>query len=365
MTGQLKTTMERHADALAAPVLDLDAIMRNGRGRRRRRTALIGGLAAAAVVVAGGIALGTGRQGHDTTADQYAGLGDTSFTYAIGSVLHSGDTTVDLGADIASYVQTSTGVVFTDPQHRVYVVDDAAPRQIGTSTASSTLVADDAGVTVAWVDGDRLEIYQMGSQGPVSVPVQRPASGESPVVHAISGGLVWFWDARGTMTYQVDRQRLDEVTGRDSSQAVQDVANGLVLAEVGGTSGGGGLAVRAVGANWAFDGTAPETSNIYSGDLAPDGQHWFTQDSDQFAVFDSQTGQRTDPPHPGFEFAAPYRWLDDDTIAVLALPTVKDAAKAPVSLLTCHVSADTCTVTASDIGTSSQIAIPVGQAIGG
>jgi hypothetical protein len=107
-----------------------------------------------------------------------------------------------------------------------------------------------------------------------------------------------------------------------------------------------------------------QVPDVATGDLAPDGKHWFTDDSDQFAVFDSATGERQDPAFKdlGFEFAAPYQWLGDDTIAALALPKATNDPQ-PISLLTCHVSTNDCVVTARDIGDAADVALPIGQSL--
>jgi hypothetical protein len=103
---------------------------------------------------------------------------------------------------------------------------------------------------------------------------------------------------------------------------------------------------------------------VSSGDLSPDGSHWFTRDSDQFAVFDSTTGGRQDVAFKGlgFEFAAPYQWLGNDTIVALALPKATTGPQ-PITLLTCHVSTNDCVVTARDIGDAADVALPIGLSL--
>ncbi|WP_248581442.1 hypothetical protein [Nocardioides sp. InS609-2] len=71
MTGLLSDLMHDRADTLAAPELDLDALMRDGQRRVvRRRTAFVGGGAALAVVavVAGLTAPGLLFTDSDSTA---------------------------------------------------------------------------------------------------------------------------------------------------------------------------------------------------------------------------------------------------------------------------------------------------------
>jgi hypothetical protein len=152
------------------------------------------------------------------------------------------------------------------------------------------------------------------------------------------------------------------VRSLDGRQAVQDAGGGRLLVRAGdGENAPGGLAVVPTSANPSTDSPLSEVPGVASGDLAPDGKHWFTQDADRFAVFDSQTGDREDPTHPGFVFAAPYQWLDSDTIAAVALRTPESDT---ISLLTCHVSTNDCAVTAEDVGTYQDVAVPFGAPIG-
>ena len=82
--------------------------------------------------------------------------------------------------------------------------------------------------------------------------------------------------------------------------------------------------------------------------LSPDGG-WaavgFSQASGPVRVFDVRTGVESELPIDVFT-AYPYEWLDDDTLALLSLPT----AGAHYQLLTCRVSASTCAVAVPDLG---------------
>lgn len=73
-------------------------------------------------------------------------------------------------------------------------------------------------------------------------------------------------------------------------------------------------------------------------------------------------GTGREPAHPGFAFAAPYQWLDSDTMAVLAVPTADEDG--PISLLTCRVSTNACQVATWDMGTYGEVAVPDGRALG-
>ncbi len=365
MTGALRTTMQTRADALDGFDLDLDAIVHAGDRRvRRRRNALVGGGAALALV-AGGTAFGLHDRG--TTAEPGPASDSAQpFTYAVGSVIHSGTSRFDVGVPVDSMVQTATGVVFADSQQRVYVEKDGSTHQVGRlSLAPTSLVVDDAGTTVAWVDGDRLEVYTGGGAPATSAPVQQPAGGDAAVaLKAISGNTVWFWDGRGTMAYDLGSGQERHVAGYPDRDNLQDVSAGRMLVQIQDGSTGAGIGMSVLDQASRGGSAPPQVPEVYSGDLSPDGTHWFTQDADQFAVFDSATASRQDPSYKslGFVFAAPYQWLDDDTMAVLALPS--GSTDHPlISLLTCHVSTDACVVTASDIGDNTEVAIPVGQSL--
>ena len=105
-------------------------------------------------------------------------------------------------------------------------------------------------------------------------------------------------------------------------------------------------------------GVTAQVPDISTGDLAPDGQHWFTHDGGQFAVYDSITGDGQEPTQDGFVSVTPYQWLGNDTIA--AIGSRSSAPGGPVSLLTCRVSTNDCTVAAADVGTADEVVVPDG-----
>ena len=133
MTGQLRTTLHTRADDLAAWDVDLDAIVRDGGRRvRRRRTALAGGLAGV-LVVAGGIAA-FAEHTHRTTP-QPADDNAKPLTYAVGSVIHSGSTQVDVGVKVESLVAAKRRTRSTaDPTARSTCGGTDMPRRWVTST---------------------------------------------------------------------------------------------------------------------------------------------------------------------------------------------------------------------------------------
>lgn len=391
MTGQLRTTLHTRADALGQPDLDLDAIVRDGNRRlRRRRTALAGGAAALALVAAG---TAFGLHDRSTTAEPTpASENAKPLIYAVGSVIHTGDGTIDVGTKVVSFVSTHWGFVFSTPDQRLHYYRDGQVEPITTfdghpsqlASASTPLVTGDDGMLTAWWDGERIQTWPGFRSGEVVDAFDKTNSfnaatswpnDDPPRIQAVSDGHLWFWDGQDPWIAEV--RPLPTTAGwKDTnppgSGTVVDAAADRVLVREGD-----GMAVTtanlrplSVGAQGGWTpggdlaGVTAQVKDVYSGDLAPDGAHWFTQDSDQFAVFDSATGKRQDPRYQdlGFAFAAPYQWLDDDTMAVLALPKATSGSQ-PISLLTCHVSTNDCTVTARDIGDNTDVAIPVGESL--
>jgi hypothetical protein len=385
MTGQLRTAMQTRADELGRLDLDLDAIVRDGNRRlRRRRTMMAAGAGALALVAAG---TAFGLHGRGTTAEPSpADQAAKPLVYAVGSVIHSGDGTIDVGRKVVSMVQTARGFVFSDPGQNVYEEQDGDVQQIGhLATVRSRLVTGDDGLVTTWWDGHQIHLWPFASAegdantispAALSPNPAPPTSGQpdqAPYVEALSDGHLWVWDGRETKVVDVRPTPSTAFwpdAGLPDPGTVQDAAGDRILVRVGN-----GLAV--VKANlqpldaaglrsWEpgtdLTGVTVQVPNVSSGDLAPDGTHWFTQDADQFAVFDSTTGERQDVAFKdlGFQFAAPYQWLNDDTIAALALPKATNDPQS-ISLLTCHVSTNDCVVTAKDIGDSTQVAIPVGE----
>jgi WD40 repeat protein len=294
--------------------------------------------------------------GRDSTSPPFVSApgGAPTLTYAVGGVIHEGGTQTDVGEDVAGLVPTSHGVVFSDSAQRVFDLDGSGPREIGhLAQAATPLLVDSAGTTVAWLGADGLEVYRVGDRQPTTVPLQDPPGYDTPSVRAISDGTVWFWDARGTMTYDSGSGTLAHVAGFDAPAQVQDVVGDRVLAVAENNTGGYGLSVVRPPVAGPYPAQVTGTT---SGDLSPDGDRWFTADGknrDAFLVVDSATGRSQEPTYAGTH-VTPYAWLDDDTIAAWTLPI--DTTN-PVDLLTCHVSTNTCAVAAPGIGLFGHIAI--------
>ncbi len=386
MTGQLRTTLNARAHDLEAWEADLDAIVRDGARRvRRRRVAIAGGLAGVLAVVGGTAALAT--RGH-TTRPQPAGQDVRPLSYAVGSVIHTGSGTIDVGKKVVSYVPTHWGFVFSTPDRDLYLERDGEVRPITTfdgtpshlATDTSAIVVGDDGMLTAWFDGSRIqtwpgyrtsdsdEVDALDKTNSFNAADSWPAD-QPPRIEAVSDGHMWFWDGRETWVAAV-RPSSSTAGWPDSGfptpDTVQDAAGDKILVRVGD-----GLAVTEAdlapqSPTWDggtdLSGVEPQVPGLSTGDLAPDGEHWFSHDNDEFAVFDSATGQRQEPAHPAFAFAAPYQWLGDGTMAVLATKGTSDDPQ--IWLLTCRVSTNDCEVAAPHIGGYDDVALPVGVPIG-
>jgi hypothetical protein len=388
MTGQLRSALENRAAQLEAWDVDLDAVVRQGdRQVRRRRIAVAGGLAGV-LVVAGGIAAVAG-QGHRNTslpADQNA----QPLAYAVGGVIHSGDDTVDVGKKVVSLVSTHWGFVFSTPDRRLYQERDGQVEPITTFDGhpsrladASRLVVGDDGLLTAWWDGRRIQSWPGYRDGGGMVDDLAKTNsfnaekswpqGDPPHVQAVSDGHLWFWDGQDPMIAEVRPMTTTagwKDTNPPGSGTVVDAAGDQVLVHVDD-----GMAVTTANLlKWPAshqDGWTPggdladlkaQVPDVASGDLAPDGKHWFSQDTGQFAVFDSSTGHRQEIAHPGFRSTVPYQWLGDDTIAALAeSPSIDGEAMTPVSLLVCRVSTNTCQVAAKEVGTAGKVVVADGR----
>lgn len=383
MSGQLRTTLHRRAEQLDTWQADLDAIVRAGDRRiRRRRTVLACGLAAV-IAVAGGVTALVNRD--HTPQVRPAGQDTKPLTYAVGSVIHTGSGTVDVGRKVESMVQTKWGFVFSTPDHQVFSEQDGDVHQIGHVPADGKLFAGDDGWVTAWWDGQELQTWPGYAPGDPATtvdfdrtsprgPTSGWPSGSPPRIEAVSDGHVWYFDGRDhwiSESWPATTTAVWKDVNPQGSGTVVDAAGDRILVKTddGMTVTTANLLPEPADQQTGWEpggdltGLTTQVTNLDRGDLAPDGKHWFTDENDEFAVFDSATGQRQDPAHPGYAFAAPYQWLDDDTMAVIALKGT--SGDDPVSLLTCHVSTNDCQVTAPDIGHYGDFAVPVGEVISG
>ncbi|MGC4111753.1 MAG: hypothetical protein QM747_15315 [Nocardioides sp.] len=372
MTGQLRTTFQARADQLEGWDLDLDTIVRQGERRLRRRRVTVAGGLAGVLVVAGALATFAGHLNRTTAppADQNA----KPVTYAVGSVIHDGSRTVDVGMHVDSYVRLTSAFVFTHGLH-VYAAQDGGVHQIGDlANTSARLVAGEDGRQVGWWRGHDINLWP-GYPGVHGRPNGMNATlhgewppGSPPRVQASWGGFFWVSDGvRSRVVYHDPPDGPYEGWPIRSTgpSMIQDAAERSLLVRVGD-----GMAV--VDANLphelnpienSFDNKksllpdAPQVPGISTGDLAPDTRHWFTTQGG-FRVY--AAGGRTSqvPDHDGFVDVTPYQWLSGDTIAATAEKAGDPGG--PVSLLTCRVSTNTCTLKVADVAPAADLVVPNG-----
>ncbi|MFB6720738.1 hypothetical protein ACFCV3_11280 [Kribbella sp. NPDC056345] len=152
MTDLLKDTLTAQAAASEPPPLDLDALMATGdrRIRRRRLGAAIGtAFLAAAVVAAGLVAV-------RATGDQapVAGLPfeERRPTYAVGGVIHFGDTTIDTGLkDLDRLARTNLGFLYLGLNSpTLHLTDGRSSRTVAAVEPGTELFA--AGDFAGWTE---------------------------------------------------------------------------------------------------------------------------------------------------------------------------------------------------------------------
>ena len=316
--------------------------------------------------MAGGVAAFAGH-GHRTgppPADQNA----TPLTYAVGSVIHTGDRTFDVGNKVVSLVPTHWGFVFSTPTdgstgsttaryvrspafngHPSHLSDVSSGWSSATTdwsphggTANASRPGPATGATW-WTPSTRRDSFNAESSWPTHEP---------PRIQAVSDGHLWFWDGQHSSIAEV-RPMTTTAGWKDSnppgSGTVVDAAGDKVLVHVAD-----GMAVTKANLlpsligkqdGWKpggdLAGVTAQVKHVDSGDLAPDGRHWFTDDHDQFAVFDSATGKRQNLHRPRLRLrcAVPVARRRHDRRGGLG-PT--SPVTPSISLLTCHVSTNAC-----------------------
>jgi hypothetical protein len=377
MTGQLGTTLRSRADHLAPWNADLEAIVRDGERRvRRRRAAVAGGVAGMLAVVGGATAVGV--RAH-TTQPQPADQDTRPLTYAVGSVIHSGDSQVDVGMPVDSFVAFTGGFLFSHAEH-VYEAKNGDVHEIGDlANATTPLVAGEDGREVGWWAGRSIDLWPAfpEAQGHPNGLHNMLADGwpadSPPTVRASWGGFLWVTNGVDTEVVYLDPPdgpyESWDIRSTDPSM-IQDAAARRLLIRVGD-----GMAV--VDANLPHHlnpiensfhtkadlvPDAPQVRGVSTGDLAPDAQHWFTTEGGHFAVYASDDGSAQQPEHEGFDGVTPYQWLSGDTIAALARRT--GHPDGPVSILTCRVSTNACAVSLPDVGPAAGIVVPNGPTTG-
>lgn len=381
MTDLLTRSLREHADQAPATGVDLDAILTAG-DRRVRRSRAVAGLAAAGVagVLATGVAVVPGLF-PDAPPEGAAASGPAQFTerrtgYATGSVIHWGADTFDVGARVASYVQTDDGFVFTRGNGDVLLFDGTGSTRLGRSL-SGHLRADDTGSAVAWVSatgtsGPEYVVYDTGSRRELARVDAAPAGpgAEDPVVQVLAvddGAAYWrqadtlvrYDLAEGTETVLARYRPPSDPAGKADGglPMVVDVAGGRIAYRTDGAQGSS----MHVGTGLGDGGTAMPSG--WSGRLSPAGTYLAVEEDDEAAVYDTATGAEAALPMDGYAFWSGYGWESDGTVMVLGIEDLSRRTLT-VDLLRCAVPDGACATVGSlevDPGAGDSLVLPVGD----
>ena len=234
MTASLRELGKR-AESVAAPQLDVPALVHAGESRiRRRRLAALAAVTAAVAAVLAGVLLalpGT-RQSAPTPArpDQQDIAPDKDadpdivqtepvarrLTYAQGTTIHWGDRAIDVGQTVQAVRATDDGVVFVRGDkacpygvacRTLWFTDGGEPVRIGTVTGSwirgFDIAFGGAGSTVVWSEpdpGDSDPYPRTGQYVAYDTSLQREVSrfgSENSMLMAVGDGTVyWVPDKR-------------------------------------------------------------------------------------------------------------------------------------------------------------------------
>ena len=287
-------------------------------------------------------------------------------TWAMGSVIHYGDVTVDVGMPVNAFVRTEIGFVFAS-DGEVWQVDGDAQSLIGRVDAKHPrLVSDEETPAAGWVDptGDRpaFVVFDHGTGATTTFDeATTPGMGsladeEDPAYfYAIDDGTAFWRDGRGAVATDLAS---DEVTVIDADARngfdIVDVEDGLVAFSTDrGTRVG----------ESRDDGVDLEGAYGSMGDFSPEAR-FYTSDADAAQVYDTRTGLPMEVDLSGYAFSTGFGWLDENTVVVLAARTEQSS----VELLTCALPSGACTAYVDDLGTFEEITgsfqVPVGESSG-
>ncbi len=334
MTEQLKTLMDRAADRDFAAV-DLDAITSAGdRSIRRRRVVTgVAGIAAVAVVATGAVLLTGGD-------DRKAGFVDTTFETDVpmwteGSILHTPDRTFDLGMPVAGIARTAVGIAFVGDDAGVYAFTGEEPERIGSTVEGDfpTLVADEDGTRVAWIDpsGNEPELVVRDLADGEESRYATSGAKDTAYVLAVEGETAYWIEGEESVVTDLGTGEETRAGDSDGVAIVVDAEDGLTVRLVEGRSGADqGMEVLDRDGEVLLG--APESGTL--GSLSPDGR-WVVGLDDP-SVWDVRTGEQVALDVEGRD-AIGYDWLDESRLMVLA-----EVDNDVVGLKECAVPAGTC-----------------------
>jgi hypothetical protein len=305
MTESLKSLLAQQAESVAFKPPDLDAIAHGNKRRIRRRravTALVG-VAAAAVLAGTAVVLsGVADDRPDVAAPRVPG----GVSWAVGSTIHDGADTIDVGHPVRAYVRTSVGFVTLDNANNVYSVTSIGVTRIGQAravtedgTASTRLYSDPSGSLAGWIGQDQTGLV---------LTVHDQATGRTRTFETAPTGLAFFAIDDRTAYWRVGTRNGVFAVNVDTGEERQIAAADIEIWSVGN-------AVLAFTRGYQLPG------NLTSINVG-----------------------RCKVPCSGF--VAPVVWLDDSTVQVLAIGMEPGRDQPRGTLLTCTVPDGSCAVAA-------------------
>ena len=369
MTGLLKDLMHDRAERMTQPVLDLEAIARDGERRIRRRRVVGGATGIVAVVALGALLpIVIDRDGGDDK-DRIAVTESALLTWAAGDVIHAGSQTHEIGHDIHAFVSTADGYVVVDPDGAVWSWTGGAAERAGkaltdSSGSSVVLVAD--GAWAGWVDSDTHEyVFLDQATGTFLRTPAAPGTGRKHLrLFAIDGTTAYVRDLRGMATIDLVSGTVSVIGPLEVSSEIDDVEGGLILHSLVKNDNDVTVASRDLGA----DGPA---LGVRGGDLSPGGRYVMSEnsatESDTFTLLQLADGKELTPAVArDYDFFLGYAWSDDNTYSAFGIQGIggQHQSDLEIDLLKCRVDTRSCEVADDSPRDISDFEIPVGMHIG-
>jgi hypothetical protein len=373
VTGLLKDLMHDRADRLAQPVLDLEAITRDGERRVRRRR-VVGGFSGLAAVVTLAALAPVVLDGRDAGDDKNnVGVSESAaVTWAEGDVIHADSRAYEIGHDIHAFVATGAGYVVVDPDGAVWSWTGGPAERVGTaltdtSGSSAELVAD--GAWAGWIDASQ-NTYVFLDQATETIQ-SRPISEQAgdaadaqPRMFAIDGATAYVRDQRGMVTINLGTEDVAVIGPLIAGSEIDDVEGGLILHSLSNKDKDVTVASRDLG-------TDEPALDIRGGDISPGGRYVMSENSatnnDTFTLLQLADGKELTPAIArDYDFFLGYAWADDNTYSAFGLQMNgrQESSDIEVDLLECQVGTRSCEVLGDGPADINDFEIPVGMHIG-
>jgi hypothetical protein len=285
-------------------------------------------------------------------------------TWAVGSVIHVGDDTVDVGHTVRAYVTTDAGAVFSDPDGKVWSVDGTRVDYAGTINASVPhLVAD--GSRAGWVQPGPVPtfvVYDVATHTSVlsstltTSEMSDVKDGRDPaVLYALDGDTANVRGADGAVAWNTQTSDVQVLDPDANGFSIIDVKGGRFLFQPG-TGEEGILVGQSLQEGTDF--------SLWSADsLSPGGRYLFgEQDPDDVRVFDADSGEKMPQHAGGYAYVMGYDWVDEDHYAAVGL--AKATSDSQADILTCAVTTGDCIVVGEHVGTLPDgLVVPTGESL--